>query len=204
MTTKTFLVTADHSLAKYGCRDAQATCRQDRFDGLWCAVMAGYGCSKSYRTAQEAIHAMLQSHGCYNIRLVEVPGDDARTIATCTVKNAKGHAEAIGGLLTPTEEDEHIGYLAAGVGCARTLSVTLFFPAPEALHPALTFSRAKSYLDQVGISIRRTGHGEYRVAYPGRASDNYDPEESASYADHLDDAVGTGYELARWRDRQAA
>lgn len=73
MTTRKYLVSADHQCERFACKDAQAVCNQDAGDGRWYASMAGYGCSKNYATPEQAIRGMLADHACTNVRIVEQP-----------------------------------------------------------------------------------------------------------------------------------
>jgi hypothetical protein len=72
---ETFIVNANHTVAKYAATDATArvSCR----DGKYSAFMAVYGCSKDYATPEAAISGMLSDHGCTNIRVSRKPAATA-------------------------------------------------------------------------------------------------------------------------------
>lgn len=57
----------------------------------------------------------------------------------------------------------------------------------------MTVAQARMLLDSIGVSIRRTPYGEYRVNYKGGT------EATAYYATDLKDAVETGIVMARQR-----
>lgn len=69
-------VSADHKVAKYACTDLEVRVGEARdvvngetvIVGHY-VVIAGYGCSKTYRTAEDAVHGMLAEHACFNIRI---------------------------------------------------------------------------------------------------------------------------------------
>ncbi len=71
-------VSADHKVAKYGCNDLPVKVGEywewqndERVLTGYYVVIAGYGCSKTYKTAREAIYGMLREHACYNIRIAD-------------------------------------------------------------------------------------------------------------------------------------
>ncbi len=68
-TERTFIVSCGHAIAKYNRTNVSVTARQDGFDGRWYVSMCDFGCSKSYRTPEDAIYGMLQEHGCKHIRV---------------------------------------------------------------------------------------------------------------------------------------
>lgn len=57
--------------------------------------------------------------------------------------------------------------------------------------PDITVKLAKAQLRELGVVIRSTGHGEYRVALQGAA------EASAYYGTSIQDAYETGLAMAR-------
>lgn len=71
-------VSADHKIEKYGCRDRDVRIGEARdyingevkIVGYYVSI-AGYGCSKNYRTAKDAVYGMLQEHACTNIYITE-------------------------------------------------------------------------------------------------------------------------------------
>lgn len=63
-------VSADHICPKYGCVDREVRIGGDDTYGFYVSI-AGYGCSKNYKTARNAVYAMLQDHACTNIRITE-------------------------------------------------------------------------------------------------------------------------------------
>ncbi len=69
-TRTTYLVTTDHVVAKYACKDLPIVVTQDGEYGFY-ANAPGYGCSKHYRTAEASIRNMLADHACTNIRIRE-------------------------------------------------------------------------------------------------------------------------------------
>lgn len=66
--TTTYLVSADHVVPKYGCKDLPIVVTNDGEYGFY-ANAPGYGCSKNYPTAERAIRAMLADHACTNVRM---------------------------------------------------------------------------------------------------------------------------------------
>jgi hypothetical protein len=62
--------------------------------------------------------------------------------------------------------------------------------------PRLTFAAVKAELATIGVKIRKTDCGEFRVVLAGQG------EESAYYTDDLSDALGTGKEAAAWQEKQ--
>jgi len=62
-----------------------------------------------------------------------------------------------------------------------------------------TLKAAQATLRALGVTLRRTGYGpELRVNFRGGR------EATACYTDDLDDALGTGREMARQRDAATA
>jgi len=62
-----------------------------------------------------------------------------------------------------------------------------------------TLKAAQATLRALGLTLRRTGYGpELRVNFRGGR------EATACYTDDLDDALGTGREMARQRDAATA
>lgn len=59
----------------------------------------------------------------------------------------------------------------------------------------MTIKQAKDELASLGISLRKTEFGEFRVNFRG------DPEGGAYYTNDLDDAVTTGYAMAAMEGR---
>lgn len=57
-----------------------------------------------------------------------------------------------------------------------------------------TLAEARAQLRRVGVTLRKTEHDEYRVAFAGRGS-----EASAAYESDVDAAVATGRAMARNR-----
>lgn len=67
-----FLVTADHVIPEWACKDHFINVYEDRCaDGLigYYADSPQYGCGKTYSTTAAAITEMLASHACTNIRI---------------------------------------------------------------------------------------------------------------------------------------
>lgn len=69
-------VSADHKVAKHACtlRDVRIGETKDVVAGKvvtagYYVSIEGYGCSKTYRTARDAVYGMLQDHACFNIRI---------------------------------------------------------------------------------------------------------------------------------------
>ena len=67
-TRTTYLVTADHVVAKYACKDLAVVVTEDGEYGFY-ANAPGYGMSKHYRTAKSSIRCMFGDHACTNIRI---------------------------------------------------------------------------------------------------------------------------------------
>jgi hypothetical protein len=59
------------------------------------------------------------------------------------------------------------------------------------VHKTMTLQEAKSIARHLGLTLRRTRSGHYRVSF--REGD----ETTAYYTGNLDDAVNTGVEMAR-------
>ena len=68
-----YFVTTKHPT---GWQDGTHTfeCKQDIGSGGWYAVAEGFGCSKTYATADRAIRAMCADHACVVTALVEIGG----------------------------------------------------------------------------------------------------------------------------------
>lgn len=78
MNTKLFLVSADHVVERHACRDLEFRVGEYR-DGdrvSYYASAPGFGCSKNYRTPEDAIRGMLLEHACTNVRIRAVEEDD--------------------------------------------------------------------------------------------------------------------------------
>ena len=60
----------------------------------------------------------------------------------------------------------------------------------------ITVAEARERLAEVGVTIRRTLDREYRVSLKGVD----EPDASAYYTGDLEDAVGTGLDMAKRRD----
>jgi S-formylglutathione hydrolase FrmB len=69
-TRTTYLVTADHVVAKYACRDLPVVVTDDGEYGFY-ANARGYGCSKNYKTAETAIRSLFADHACTNVRIIK-------------------------------------------------------------------------------------------------------------------------------------
>lgn len=59
-----------------------------------------------------------------------------------------------------------------------------------------TFTEAKERLQRVKMTIKKTEWNEYRVNLLGGS------EATASYTDDIEDAVATGFAMAKWRDEK--
>lgn len=57
-----------------------------------------------------------------------------------------------------------------------------------------TFAEAKERLARVGVTIVKTEWDDYRVNVKGYG------ETTASYTDDLEDAIGTGFAMAKWKE----
>lgn len=64
-----YIVNAYHHSAKYQAINETITVRQDKGDNRYYADSALYGCSKNYKTPEDAIYSMLSDHGCYAITI---------------------------------------------------------------------------------------------------------------------------------------
>jgi hypothetical protein len=59
---KTYLVIVDHAYVPT-LRDQHIfACNQDRYDGTWYATAEHFGCSKNYRTPEDAIYGVVSDH----------------------------------------------------------------------------------------------------------------------------------------------
>ena len=67
MTTK-LRITATHPVdtAKYGCNFSDEFTVHPDYNGGW-FIDGKWGCSKTYPTVREAVHAMARDHGCHLI-----------------------------------------------------------------------------------------------------------------------------------------
>ncbi len=75
-TRTTYLVSADHVVAEYACRDLPVVVTDDGEYGFY-ANASGYGMSKNYKTAESAIRSMLADHACTNVRISKAPADES-------------------------------------------------------------------------------------------------------------------------------
>lgn len=65
-----FQVSCNHKAEQYRLDKEVIEVRLDRLDNKYYWSHPKYGCSKSYRTPQNAIIGMLQDHACFGIQIV--------------------------------------------------------------------------------------------------------------------------------------
>jgi hypothetical protein len=67
-----YIVNAYHVSAKYQAINELIKVYQDKGDNRYYADSNLYGCSKNYKTPEDAIYSMLSDHGCYAITIEKV------------------------------------------------------------------------------------------------------------------------------------
>lgn len=65
-----------------------------------------------------------------------------------------------------------------------------------------TQAQARAILSPLGITLKKTEDGEYRVSFRGWSETR--AEATAAYTNDIDDAIGTGKHMAFWRDAEGA